>query len=127
MWGAAARWWRRRWGWRGRGRRGRRWWWRRRWGWRRRRRRRRGWGRRWWSRRRVVSQRHEAVLGAVEDVLVAREVDGLVAPLPEGVRTPASRELTRGTAPAGDPQRVVGAEAGVVAGTQPPPVGGRID
>src|SRR5438132_1183292 len=66
---------------RGRGRRGgrRR---RRRWGRRRRRRRRRRWGRRW---RRVVRERHQGGLRAVEHVLIAREVDRLVAPLPERI------------------------------------------
>ncbi len=111
---------RRRWRWRRRG------WWRRRW---KRRRRRRRW-RRWQRRRRrrtVVGERNQEVLRAVEDVLVTGEIDWLVAPLPEGVRAPAGRERADVAVPGRDPQWVVGAEAGVVAGALLPPVGRRVD
>src|SRR5262245_37219812 len=103
---------------------------RRRWGWRlrwrrwRRRKRRRGL---WRGRRTAVCERDEVGLRAVEDVLVARELDRLVRPLPERVRAPTERELAHRLAPTRDPERDGRSEAWVVARAGLPPVRRRVD
>src|ERR1700683_4855162 len=63
---------------------------------------------------------------AVVHVLVTREGAG-VGVLPNRVEAPAGGQRARAAREAGQPQRILRAEATVVAGARGPPVGGAVD